>query len=199
MFQVQLPVRRSRTRGSLMIERVTPRAGMRIWTGGEAGLGVGCGVGEGMGVGVGEAVGSGAAVGVADGCQGHGRDGECGQAIADQESILAHQPGVQHGVTGIERGREQAQSRPAQTDARRQPPPQPGTLADRMVGRETLSSPSPGLAVHDSIILAPGPGVNLSGLCLRLVHRGRAEFNLYRPLLTFRREYGKLIATNRVG
>ncbi len=62
-------MRRSRTRGSLMMERVTPRAGMRIWTGAGGGVGVGVGVAVGMGVAVGVWVGMGVAVGVGDGVQ----------------------------------------------------------------------------------------------------------------------------------
>lgn len=49
------------------MERLTPRAGMRIWIGAGGGSGVGVGVGDGIGVGVVVKVGSGVAVGVGDG------------------------------------------------------------------------------------------------------------------------------------
>jgi hypothetical protein len=67
VFQVQAPVRRSRIRGNLTMERLTPKAGMRIWIGAGGGSGVGVGVGDGTGVGVAVKVGSGVDVGVGNG------------------------------------------------------------------------------------------------------------------------------------
>jgi hypothetical protein len=51
------------------MERVIPMAGIRIWTGGEGGVGVGVGEGEAIGVGVEESVGTAVALGVGDGVQ----------------------------------------------------------------------------------------------------------------------------------
>ena len=54
-------------RGNLTMERLTPKAGIRIWIGAGGGSGVGVGVGDGTGVGVEVKVGSGVGVGVGDG------------------------------------------------------------------------------------------------------------------------------------
>ncbi len=67
MFQVQAPVWRSRIRGNVTMERLTPRVGMRIWMGAGGGSGVGVGVGDATGVGVAVKVGKGVGVGVGDG------------------------------------------------------------------------------------------------------------------------------------
>jgi hypothetical protein len=49
------------------MDRLTPKAGMRIWIGAGGGRGVGVGVGDGTGVGVAVKVGRGVGVGVGDG------------------------------------------------------------------------------------------------------------------------------------